>query len=202
MIGYGSGGTAGERFSGDMSEIAVYSSKLTGTNLARVNSYFAIKYGMTLSGGTMNYLDSTGVALWSATANSGYGRNITVIGRDDNSDLSQKQSKSVNSSGSVTIAVGNLFSTNTGNINDAMFVTDRSFLAFGDNDGQLTTWSTANAPLAKLITSRVWKVQENGSDTTGLFLSIPDNSSTLTGKLPAEHQVVYLFVDTDANFTT
>lgn len=62
-----------------MSEIAAYNVKLTGTKLARVNSYFTIKYGVTLSGGTMDYVDSTGLALWSATTNSGFSKNITII---------------------------------------------------------------------------------------------------------------------------
>ncbi len=76
-----------------MNEAIAYNRSLTLSERTRVDTYLAIKYGTTLSGGSMNYLDSTGSILWNATTNAGYKNNITVIGRDDASALSQKQSK-------------------------------------------------------------------------------------------------------------
>ena len=45
-------------------------------------------------------------------------------------------------------------------------------------------------------------MSETGADTTGILISIPDNSSTLTGKLPTEYKTVYLRVSTGDNFST
>jgi hypothetical protein len=110
----------------------VYNRALTPLEQQKVDSYLAIKYGITLSGGTMNYLASDSTILWNASTNSAYKNNITVIGRDDASALSQKQSKSVNPNAGeylVTIGNGNIIATtNSGNSNS--FSVDRSFLAF------------------------------------------------------------------------
>jgi len=45
---------------GEMSESIVYNRALTTGERLRVSSYLAIKYGTTISGGTLNYVDSTG----------------------------------------------------------------------------------------------------------------------------------------------
>ena len=73
--------------------------------LARnVNASTNPKYGITLSQTTaQNYIDSLGTAFWSATVNTGYTRNITVIGRDDTTTLNQKQSQSVNAGSILAI---------------------------------------------------------------------------------------------------
>lgn len=46
-------------YHGDISEVIVYSGALTTGERARVSSYLAVKYGITLSGGKMDYVDST-----------------------------------------------------------------------------------------------------------------------------------------------
>jgi len=58
-IGVVSGGTL-EFFSGGMSELIGYTVTLTGLRLNKVNSYLAIKYGLTLSTGTDSYSTDRG----------------------------------------------------------------------------------------------------------------------------------------------
>jgi hypothetical protein len=146
---------------GNVGEVVYFPWDLTANEKARVESYLAIKYGITLSGGTMNYLASDSSVLWNATTNSGYRNNITIIGRDDASALSQKQSRSASSGALVTVGNGNtIASTNSGNTN--AFTVDRSFLALSDNSGSLS-WALSGAPTSRKILSRVWRVQETGS---------------------------------------
>ena len=87
---------------------------------------------MGITGAEVDYVDSTGSVIRDAAANSGYKFNITSIGRDDNQALAQKQSKSQNTSGLVTIALGSIFATNQANTNN--FANDRSYLTFGDDN--------------------------------------------------------------------
>ena len=64
------------------------------------------------------------------------------------------------------------------------------------------SWIVNNAPASRQVIGKVYKSTETGSDYTGYMVSVPDNSSALTGKLPAETNKVYLLIDTDADFTT
>ena len=132
--------------------------------------------------------------------------NITVIGRDDASELYQKQSKSQNNTGLVTVALGDLYPTNTGNI--STFEADRIFFAFGDDgkyaSGYLySSWTGYNTPANTVILPTTFKVQETtGYDITGLTVSVPSSSSTLTGKLPKEWKNVFLVVSDGTGFTS
>ncbi|MEZ4902515.1 MAG: hypothetical protein R2822_12575 [Spirosomataceae bacterium] len=55
-----------------------------------MNSYLALKYGITLDQTTTtNYLSGTGSTIW--TAGGGYDNSIAGIGREDCQDLHQKQ---------------------------------------------------------------------------------------------------------------
>lgn len=69
----------------------------------QVDTYLAIKYGITLSGGTLDYLNGNGEIIWNKTVNATYKNDITVIGRDDCQQLNQKQSKSTNKTSLVTV---------------------------------------------------------------------------------------------------
>lgn len=75
-----------------VSEVMVYNQSLTSVFSQSIQSYLALKYGITLSGGTLNYLDSSGSVVWSPTTNAGYTTRIYGIGRDDGTSLNQKQS--------------------------------------------------------------------------------------------------------------
>jgi len=65
-------------FYGDIAEIAVYNTGLTAANANKVNSYLAIKYGITL---TTNYVNTAGTTIFSTV--SPYINNIIGIGRED-----------------------------------------------------------------------------------------------------------------------
>ena len=183
-------------FNGKITEVVVYKSGLTAADANRVESYLALKYGITLrqTPAAKHYLDSAATVIWDATVNAAYNNNIGGIGRDDASTLSQKQSRSVNTAGSgdlVTIGLGTIAADNAANANT--FGADRDFLTWGDN-GLATTFSTLLAAPAGQNASRMlraWRTQETGTIGT-VMVGVP---STLGVGTP-----LHLVVSNDATF--
>ncbi len=185
-------------WNGNISEIIMYSTNLTATQTLQVNSYLAIKYGITIDQtSAQKYLASDGTTnYWNGTTNSGYKNNIAGIARDDNSALNQKQSKSVNVGLQIVIGNGNTIAAdNVSNANN--FSADKSALVWGDNAGSVAAWKTTGAPTGRQIIARTWKVQETGT-IGSVKVQIADNGG-ING-LPVEKSTVYLLVDADGNF--
>ncbi|WP_111683991.1 choice-of-anchor D domain-containing protein [Winogradskyella tangerina] len=177
---------------GRVAEVITFSSRKSDTDLTdernRIMSYLAIKYGITLgvNGTTQDYVDSDGTVIWDQSANSGYNYDIGGIGRDDDSNLNQKQSRSVNNAtdgtgrieGVLTMGLTDIYDTN--NINKSTNTTtfnDKEFLMWGNNGADLnlaasTITVNMSAGITPALTTnvtftgmqRVWKVVENGGD--------------------------------------
>ncbi len=152
----------------DLAEVIIYSNSLTTAEINKVESYLAVKYGFTLNQlatNNNNYTATNGTITWNRTLNSGYANDITGIGRDDATALSQKQSKSINPTALVTLLNGTypggtFPTTNTANTNT--FGNDFSFLLTGDN-GADTSLSICGMNNRITRMARVWKVQNTGA---------------------------------------
>ena len=162
------------KWQGDINEVIIFSTSLTLVQTLKVDSYLAIKYGITLSNdnngngtnfefGAVNegdYLATNGAVIWDANSiNSGYHNEIIGIGRDDVEELYQKQSHTFDDT--ARIYIDNLQSTNINN--SGVFSSDGSYVVMGDNRGKLCATIGANAeiPLGCMIYSRIereWKV--------------------------------------------
>ncbi|WP_409515154.1 beta strand repeat-containing protein, partial [Chryseobacterium sp.] len=156
-------GTYSNFVSGKIPEAIMYSRGLSASELLRVHSYIAIKYGITLDQSTaQNYLAGDGTTIfWNATANTGYNNNIAGIGRDDASALSQKQSQSVNSGIQPVIGNGNIFDTNANNTNS--FGADKTFMMWGSDTGSASFATPFAFGSSNFRMTRIWKVQETGT---------------------------------------
>ena len=169
-------------YQGDVLEAISYSSRIGDADLARIQSYLSIKYGLTLDQSTaQDYVNSMGTTVYDSNGVlAAYDFNIAGIARDDDSGLNQKQSRSttINSvqtsnAGIVTIGLGSIATTNVGNTN--AFGADRSFLVWGNN-------ATSTAISTSVVLScgsldrmqRTWAIQETG--TVGdVEVSIPQS---------------------------
>jgi hypothetical protein len=161
----GADGTTADNPDGDIAEVILYhepaGGDMTNANLARIHSYLAIKYGITLDQTTaQNYINSGSTAVWSAAVNAGYQHNIAGIGRDDQGGLYQRQSRSVNPGQQVLISTTGLANMNVANTGT---LTNNQFLIWGDNN-------LAKAPVVAFAVSdvnyrfaAVWKVQNNNT---------------------------------------
>ncbi|AXY73485.1 T9SS C-terminal target domain-containing protein [Paraflavitalea soli] len=183
-------------FNGRIAEVAIYNRQLNLSERQQVASYLAIKYGITLP---HNYVDPAGNIVWDATVNTGYGFNITGIGRDDCNGLHQKQSKSVNATEAL-VTLGNyvgIAATNAANANN---MDNATALLLGDNNANRTAWTATGAPLNRERLARTWKVQETGNIGT-VTIQVPANSSAAGVKLPLEKDgSAYLLVSTSGDF--
>lgn len=202
MIGYGNATVVGA-LPGDLQEVIWYKRALNSSEIKQVESYLAIKHGITLGGNSgtstaYNYVNSAGTTIWNKSTNSGYNNDIAGIGRDDVSRLYQKQSNSVNSSGSVTMALGNIAASNA--MNASTFMNDRSFLIWG-HDGAAHN-SVFNDPncfnqLPVGVEARIqrkWKVQATDLNQT---VTVAFDQSALIGHLPVSN--LRLLVDNDGS---
>ncbi len=167
---------------GNISEIISYDRDLTATEKQRVNSYFSIKYGITLLTGNgiaaANYLNSVGDTVWNANGNSGYANNIAGIAYDYNSGLNQKQSTSGNNGKQVLIGTTGLANTNA--INTTGLVTDKQYLVWGDN-GLTKSPAVAITGIAgaNYRFKAIWKVQNTGNVGT-VRVAWPKNWDNIT----------------------
>ncbi|WP_430393688.1 beta strand repeat-containing protein, partial [Chryseobacterium profundimaris] len=160
-------------FNGFIPEVITYNSLLTAAQRQRVNTYLAIKYGITMDQtAATDYLASDGTTiLWNGTSNAVYNKNIAGIGRDDLSALYQKQSQSINSGSQVVMALGTAAASNQANANT--IPTDKQFLIWGDDNGSITSIvSTGNGTYSYRLT-RIWKAQNTGSFAENITVYYP-----------------------------
>ncbi len=202
-------------YNGLIGEVVAYNTTLTGLEKLRIYSYLALKYGFTLPDNNDNdatanevisgsvregdYVASDGTTLiWNyASQGATYFNDVTGIGRDDESNLLQKQSKSENTDGMVAIGLNSIAASNTANAGS--FSGDLSFLLWGNNDGSIAFTATG-APTGKQVLSRVWRVQETGT-IGSVAIQVPANNSTATTKIPYVTSLSIL-VDADGDFTS
>lgn len=184
-------------FEGGFAETFSYTSRPSDTELGRIHSYLAIKYGISLDQTTAtNYNASDGSVLWTATNFTGFNNDIAGVVRDDLSCLDQRQSKSQNTGTILTMGLGSIAADNASNPNS--FAADVSALVWS-SDAAATAQASANTvDVPATVTermSRIWKVQESGTvgdmslsfDLTGLgygttaeeFQLIVSGSSTM-----------------------
>jgi hypothetical protein len=169
-------------FDGKMAEIILYDEDLSDADRNKVQSYLAIKYGLTLDS-SIDYVNSAGTTIYpSTTSYSTHISDIAAIGRDDANGLNQVKSRSVNSDSVVTI--------------EGASVGDGNYLAWGNDDGALTFTGT-DTPYGKRL-ERGWKTSEVGS--IGL-VTVSFNLSSITGADLINASKYTLLIDDDGDFS-
>ncbi len=195
------GGSYNAYHVGNIGEIITYTSTPTATERRRIESYLALKYGITIDQtSATDYLASDGTTeMWNkdlSGANT-YKNNIAGIGRDDLSALNQKQSKSINANAPITIALGTLASTNALNTNT--FANDRRFLTWADDNATLASTSTTDVPNISFPRRmlRIWQAQEPNGDVGNVQVTLDITGTGLTG---ASASNFVLLLDNDVTF--
>jgi F5/8 type C domain len=161
-------------WNGTIGEVVYYNKIPTPAEKARVDSYLALKYGVTLGNNStaFSYVGSDGNTFW--TGSNTYQNNIAGIGRDDISDLIQRQSQSANAGNQVIIGIGNVAATNEANTSE--FENNLRFLVWGDNNTDMPGTNpitfTAVYPYQERL-SRVWRVQNTKNIAKDIQVLIP-----------------------------
>jgi len=169
----GSSSGSSDYHDGEIAEIIIFADIPSSLEQQKIQSYLALKYGITLDisdndAGVVegDYILSNEVTkVWDFTANSTYHNDVAGIGRDDTQVLNQKQSKSINSDAIITIGLGSIASNNATNANS--FATDKDFLVWGNDNTAMGATSTSGVLCAtNLQLDRKWKIVETGSVST------------------------------------
>lgn len=187
-------------FEGQIAEVIGYTGVLNDQEINRIESYLALKYGITLNfGGTENgnYTASDGSTIWDASAATAmYQNDIIGIARDDDSGLLQKQSHTQDDS--VRIYLSALDSTNSAN--QGSFPNDKAFVIVGSNGDNLYS-SSSNSEKPPGLFSRIdreWRIQTyNFTDSFSLDITL-NSFATANGVDPSD---LYVLVDSDGDFT-
>ncbi len=195
---------------GRVAEIFTFAERVPEADRQKIESYLAIKYGITLGSSyeaQKDYINSFGTSVWDVAANTGFNYHVAGIGRDSISDLNQKQSKTLNTTNEVTIGLNGIFSTNSSNINE--FNKDGDFLVWGSNNDAYNGTNTNTVTVATGITTsltridRKWKVVETvedvSSDVENVYVSIP-SSAFSSFPLGTDEEYVLIVAD-NSNFT-
>ncbi|TAG06928.1 MAG: LamG domain-containing protein, partial [Cytophagia bacterium] len=196
------GGSYDAYHQGNIGEIITYTSTPTVIERRRIESYLALKYGISIDQSTAtDYLASDGTTeMWNKDLAGAvtYDNSIAGIGRDDASALNQKQSRSINTNTPLTIGLGTVATTNALNTNT--FSADRRFLTWGDDNATLASVSTSNVPNTGFPRRmlRIWQAQEPNGDVGSTQIVLDITFTGLTGTTANEFTIL---IDNDTNFS-
>lgn len=126
----------------------LYGKTLSFSERGKVESYYAIRYGLTLNQTTpTDYVDSKGDVIWNAEQNAEYPNAIAGIGVDSGSELVHLKGQSIKS-GEPEISVSDT-------------VSDGMYLMWSRNDGQNRFQTAEGEDIGKL--EREWTVTPTGN---------------------------------------
>lgn len=163
-------------FEGQISELVYYNQDLTDSERRCVESYLALKYGISLSG---DYTSSNSTVIWDDAHNASYNNDVTGIGRDDNANLNQKQSRSSSNNGVLSIGLDTVHDSNADNT--ASFASDRYFLFWGSN-GLAANATTSGIPAGQThILERNWYIKEPSGDVGVVDLNFDMTAFSIPG---------------------
>lgn len=169
--GYDATAFGNNRFDGYSPEVIIYGRYLTPAERRKVESYLAVKYGITLNN---SYLDSEGNLIWDKDENLGYHHRVTAIGSDAASALYQPLSTTSYEEEPVyatmkandTFHDGNSYAESSASRLLVMGreygnpLPDKGYIFWGDDNGPLTTY-TSPADTLWHIMHRTWTVRSN-----------------------------------------
>ena len=155
----------GHDTNGEILEFIALTDDSTVQERQQIESYLAIKYGITLDAGLGSYADSTGADIFTSAA---HWNDVAGIGADSASTLDQRVSKSENDDGIITIATtGDFASANLDT--DRTSLTDGSFAVWGNDDGAATFDAGSD------LLDRTWTIEETGTvGTVQLQVDVDD----------------------------
>lgn len=200
-----SGSNGSSHTDSQMGEVVIYSDDLNATDQRKVESYLAIKYGLTLgqdnnNDGTPNqtlsgsikegdYISANGTIIWDREDYLSYYFDVAGIGRDDKSCLQQLQSKSENTGAIVTMGLGEIASDNASNSNS--FANDNAFLVWGNDNADATRAGNVSYTEGSITERmlRIWRVEENGNTVGATDISFDLTSLGYTGSL-SDYQLI------------
>ena len=182
-------------FKGSIAEILVFNKVLRGKKKQIVETTLALKYGITLTN-SKDYLSSSKKKIYNLKDNSDFIHRIAGIGRDDKSNLFQKQSHSTKENSLVTIGLGSIASTNEENKET---FNNQTFIIWGDNNQEPIIETKSKISQVSLM-QRVWKVQVTGDSVSELSTSLEFDASSILSEEKINNYLLVIDPDGDGDF--
>lgn len=145
-------------------EVMYYERKMTKEEMGRVQSYLAMKYGVTLD--AADYVDGRGEVLWSCWQNRQYHNRLTAIGRDRAYGLHQLRSRSEVDGSLLTLSTDSL--------------PDDTYIIIGDNGGG--TSFVLDSVTGITVMGRRWRVESRLAAGTEQTVRVELDRRALSGK--------------------
>lgn len=191
---------------GDASEVIILSGTSTAAERNQIESYLAVKYGITLGnfggGNQGDYVSTTGTNIWDASINPVYHNDVIGIGRDDAEVLRQVQSHTEDDT--TRIYLGTLSATNAGNLSN--FSDNMSYILAGHNQGAMNSTVASNAEIPVGLFNcnlysrleREWKIQRTGT-VTNFNMDFTLSNNAFPGSVNLAD--LRLLIDDDGDFS-
>ncbi len=181
---------------GDIAEIVAYSSTNNSVDENKIESYLALKYGITLDQSTATaYTASTGLKVWDETIDAAYNNDIFGIGNDSGSSLDQRVSKSINTDAIITISTTNDF-TSSNQDSGRVSLNDGQFVTIANNNGT-ATWTNTDTPAMYRILDRKWRYQNTGNvSSMYIKFDVDDPDFDVPNAAGGDY---YIVIDTDGD---
>ncbi len=185
-------------YGGEISEIILFSNALTDIEHQQIQSYLAVKYGISIDQTTAHdYLGSDGSSIWISSISNGYNNAIFSVGADAGSGLNQRVSKSSSADGIVTLALESDFDSSNEDASRTVSTDDLAF-EFIANDGNDESWTNTDSPSGFLVLNRKWMIQEVGS-VDGVFLQFDVDDADFDVAGLSAGDAYYLAIDEDGD---
>lgn len=155
------------QFEGHLPEYISFDRVLTGNEILRVESYLALKYGLTLSE-KKNYLSSNNLVFWNKSNNKLFRNRIFGVGKDEISNLNQLISQSTHLEDHLICAVDGIALTNLDK-QGQVEIKDKHFIVFGDN-GKRTDLVNSNSKVERFM-DKIWLAQITGEESKTYSMS-------------------------------
>lgn len=180
----------GQSFSGNFPEFISYPFELTANQKNRVESYLALKYGITLATNTP-YRNSKNVTFWTPANYANFPQRIFGIGRDDISGLNQLQSESVHNKDYLIASVKKLYPTNLEK-QQVEQIDNNNFVVFGDN-GQADGLMAENDQHVRIL-YRKWLSQNTDEHASSINMYFKLNLMTAINQAMAANSHLKLWM--------
>lgn len=161
-------------FKGQIAELLVFNSVLRGKSRQAVETYLALKYGLSLTNGK-DYLSSDKTVIYDLENRQEFSSRIAGIGRDDASGLLQRQAHSTEKENIITIGVDEIALSNA--VNKAV-IEDGTFLIWSDNNAELAL-TTKDGNAYPPLLGRHWMMQATGINATTLATTVQLDITTV-----------------------
>lgn len=174
-------------FAGIFPEFISFPYQLNANERNRVESYLALKYGITLEPIT-SYRNSKNKIFWYKENNTLFPNRIFGIGKDTISALNQLQAESAHLKGYLIASVGELMETNLQKQQDTL-IPNNHFIVFGDN-GAGNGFNAQNEHGVRTF-QRKWLAQVTGEDAPDIpvFIQLDVTDSSLNEYLSAGYKL-------------